>query len=172
MNKKKILIATIIILVLSFIFHSVYDKIPSVFTSLFFPVNESIWEHNKMILLSFLVLSLIERFLFKGNISILQYFIAAILCMFILNSLFTPIYLYILNKKENMFIVIFLYIIFIIASLLITGKLHKYENRSNDIIGITAFAFVALLFMILTYNPLKLPIFYDYSGGFYGIKAK
>ena len=47
--KKWKIISCIGIFLLSVLFHFIYDWFPNFFTSLFSPVNESIWEHNKII---------------------------------------------------------------------------------------------------------------------------
>lgn len=173
MKKYKVLIGTVVILVLSFLFHSVYDKFPNGFTALFFPVNESIWEHNKMILLSFFVWSIIEKIIFKEkNGSLLVNFFGCLICIILLDATFTPIYLYILKKKENFLIVIILYTISIILGLLLSRKFIKDRDDSFENISLASFVTLFACLAILTYKPLKLPIFYDYSGNFYGIKEK
>lgn len=66
MTLKKIKIISIIgIFLLSILFHFLYDLMPSLITSLLFPVNESIWEHMKLIFTSTLVFSVIEYLLLK-----------------------------------------------------------------------------------------------------------
>ena len=59
--KKWKVISVILIFLFSSLFHFIYDWFPTFFTSLFFPVNESIWEHNKIIVMSFLVLAIFEK---------------------------------------------------------------------------------------------------------------
>ena len=56
-------IAVIGTIILSFVFHFVYDLIPNFVTSIFFPVNESIWEHMKLLYTSILVYGIIDYFL-------------------------------------------------------------------------------------------------------------
>ena len=61
MSKKKLkIISTILVILFSFLFHSIYDKFPNFITSLFFPVNESIWEHMKIVYLSYVAAYIIE----------------------------------------------------------------------------------------------------------------
>ena len=61
MSKKRLkIISTILVILFSFLFHSIYDKFPNFITSLFFPVNESIWEHMKMVYLSYVAAYIIE----------------------------------------------------------------------------------------------------------------
>ena len=63
--KKWKVINVISIFLFSSLFHFIYDWFPTFFTSLFFPVNESIWEHNKIIVVSFLVLAIAEKLYYK-----------------------------------------------------------------------------------------------------------
>ena len=66
MNLKKIKIINVIFLfVLSFLWHFGYNLFPNNFTALFFPVNESIWEHMKIIYGCILVGSVLQYFLCK-----------------------------------------------------------------------------------------------------------
>ena len=54
---KKILINSLFIFVISSIFHFVYNIFPNNITALFFPVNESIWEHYKLLYTSAILFS-------------------------------------------------------------------------------------------------------------------
>ena len=67
MLKKIKLIAIINIFILSFISHYIYDLFPSILISFFFPVNESIAEHMKIIYTSTLVYGLFDYLLLKYN---------------------------------------------------------------------------------------------------------
>ncbi len=171
MYKKRIIYGTLIILVLSFIFHSVYDIFPNTFTSIFFPVNESIWEHNKIIVLSFLVLAIFEKLILKsGKSTIFINLISSIICILLLNLTFTPIYLYILNAQENFPLVIILYTLSIIASIIISNKFMLENNKKVEACSVLAFILIFIILGILTYYPPKLALFYDYSTSHYGIE--
>ena len=64
MNLKKIkIISTIGIFLLSFLTHYLYKWFPNDLFAIFFPVNESIWEHMKMLFTTVLLYSIIEYFL-------------------------------------------------------------------------------------------------------------
>ena len=55
MNLKKLKVINIVIVfLLSFLAHNLYKWFPNTFTAIFFPVNESIFEHMKIIATSFL----------------------------------------------------------------------------------------------------------------------
>ena len=90
--KKDKIIGVVIIFILCFIFHFVYELIPSKITSIFFPVNESIWEHMKLIFTSVVVYGIIDyiilnKFKIKYNNFLTALFISAFTIIF--NYLFT-----------------------------------------------------------------------------------
>ena len=64
LTKSKV-ISTITIFALCFVFHFVYDALPSPITAIFFPVNESIWEHIKMLFSAIIFNGLIDYFVMK-----------------------------------------------------------------------------------------------------------
>lgn len=81
--KKWKVISCIGIFLLSALLHFIYDWFPSFFTSLFFPVNESIWEHNKIIIGSFLIWGILEKIYYKKEkMSFLQNVFLLFICSF------------------------------------------------------------------------------------------
>ena len=58
--KKIKTIGVYVIFVLSFISHFMYDILPNPLFSILFPVNESIWEHMKLLVTPVLIFSIIE----------------------------------------------------------------------------------------------------------------
>ena len=71
---KKIKIFIILLsFILSFPIHFIYDLFPCFLTSIIAPVNESIWEHMKIIYTSILLSSIIEYFIFKSKQLYLKY---------------------------------------------------------------------------------------------------
>lgn len=165
--KKRIIISIIVIMIFSFIYHSGYKliKIP------IFPVNESIWEHGKMIMLSFLSLSIVDKLYFKDESNILfNNFISSLVCIILDFVIFTPIFLYILKTKENMFVTIIIYILCIICSLVIKFYLMKYKKSHKlELLSIVGYTASMILFIILSYYPLELKIFYDFNKHIYGL---
>lgn len=166
--KNKIIKETIIIMILSILFHSIYKITPNIITSILFPVNESIFEHGKMILTSFMVYTIIEKYYLKCNNTVTVNFLTSIICILLTYLIFTPIYLYILKTNDNLPLTIVIYTICLIVSIIIK---NKYLNNQNDKIGIIGFIITYVLYMILTYYPIKAPIFYDYENKTYGIKS-
>ena len=72
--KKYKIIGIFALFLLSFLWHFGYDILPNFFTSILFPVNESIWEHMKIFWGVILFYGIIEYFLLKReNIKVSNY---------------------------------------------------------------------------------------------------
>jgi len=172
--KKRIILGTICILGLSFLFHSIYKKIPLFITSLIFPVNESIWEHGKMTLLSFIVWTLIEKYIFKDDTNVIySNLITSIICIILTDIVFGLIFFYVLKTKDNLPVTIIIYTICIIISLFLKEKfIRKEKNINREYAAIIGYIMLILIFAFLTYYPIKLPIFYDFNKKIYGIPKK
>lgn len=170
-NKKRIVTGTIVILLLSAIFHGIYEKFPNVVTSLLFPVNESIWEHNKLVFLSFLVWAICDKLFFKNDKSVFfRTFIAMIICIILLDTSFSIVYFFVLEKKHNLIITLLIYTISIIVSSIVGQRIRLKNDRKTEIYAFSGYIVVFIILSVLTYRPPHLPIFCDYTGNFYGIE--
>lgn len=164
MNIKNIkIIGTIIACIFPFLLHSLYDVFPYFITSIFLPINESIWEHMKLLFTSIMISSVIEKLIIKYknyNINNLYFsnFIAAISSIPIFLIIFLPIY-YLFG--ECFIITIIIMFISIIISELISYKIIKMHNFRLEEITILLVILVFILFIILTYYPLNIDIFID-----------
>ena len=169
---KKIKIISVFgMFILCFLTHFLYNWLPNSLFSIFFPVNESIWEHMKMMTSSILIFSIIEYFLYKKfrvnhNNFVLSIFLEIILSVIIFLIIYLPIYhftgsVFILNL-----IVLFisLYFVNIISFYILQLRpLHK------EILSIIGIILVYILFGILTYYPPENYIFFDKVEKKYGI---
>ena len=173
LKKKYILISSIIIFGLGFLYHSIYDMAPSILTSIFFPVNESVFEHNKMILTSYITLYILSKFYFKDDKRNILFstFSSMILCMILETSIFGFIYIYILKMKESMIIALITYgVSILISQILWSILIEKEKNKDLESIGLVGILIVILMLTVASYNPPKGKIFYDYKHNLYGIK--
>ena len=167
---KRIIVDTIIVMALGYLLHGIYDMWPNVLTSVIAPVNESIWEHGKLTLLSFILLYPIDRLFFKHDRkSFSSTIITALICICLTYLIFTPVFLYILKTNDNMVVTISIYVICVLISLIINEKYILKHFIDNYSIGIVLSLGLLIVFGILTYNPFKKPIFYDYKNQVYGI---
>lgn len=110
---KYILVSTVGILILSFLCHFVYDLFPNKLTVLFFPVNESIFEHVKMIYTANILWGIFEYFIYKRNKMnldnfFISLFLGSLLNLVILLIIYLPVY-YLLGEHLPLTIFILLF---------------------------------------------------------------
>ena len=170
--KKMIFVNTIIAFLLCFLTHFLYEWLPNPIFAMLFPVNESIWEHMKMMWTTILIAGFIEyKILKKYKVTTNNFLLNVVLK----SSLSIPIYLIIFIPLfnifgENMFISIsvLLITIFIVNyigyKLLLLNKIPYQKEIS--IIGIVL---IDIIMVIWTYNPPKAQLFYDMKEDKYGI---
>lgn len=173
--KKNIIINTIIIFMLTFPFHFIYDLFPNFLTSIFFPVNESIFEHIKLIFTSILVGRIIIYFIRKKqdlttNNYIMKSYLDALCNILLFLSLYLPIY-YLFG--ENLFITLLLYLISIFITGIFIEKVFNKKWRTNfNRIGIILIIITYFIFTYFSYNPIRIDLFYDPMNKNYGILKK
>lgn len=173
MNLKKIkLIAVIGIFIISIISHFAYELFPNILFSFFFPINESIWEHMKILFTSTLLYGLIDYLLLKknnikyNNFSFQLYF-TAFSSIPIYLVIYLPIYKLI---GENLFISISLMIlVYILEQYISYHILKEKEFKILNIISVPIIIIIYLGFIYLTYNPPHTYVFYDIINEKYGI---
>lgn len=169
---KKIKIINIILFfALSFLWHFMYDWFPNFLTSIFFPVNESIWEHMKIIFGvivfgSLISLILMNKFHIKHNNFYVEIITKAVLGVLFYLIIFIPLYKWL---DENMFISISLMLITYIFVEIIGYKLLKLNEMNINILPIILIFLCYILFFLLTYYPPHNFIFFDEIKLIYGI---
>lgn len=171
--KKLKLFGSILAFILCFPLHFLYSKYPSIITSIIAPVNESIWEHMKILFGSIILSGVTQKIIVKSkkydykNVCISNY-IAAISSILIFLLLYIPIYI---TLGENFVITILVMTITIIISESISYYIIKYkkdlrmENTAIFLVILTYF-----IFGILTFFPIKVSLFKDPINLIYGIK--
>lgn len=160
---KKILINSLFIFVISSIFHFVYNISPNNITALFFPVNESIWEHYKLLYTSAILFSYLN---IASKSYHLEALLRAVLIIVILSIFYLPIYyLY----GENLVITLIILFISILITELILSRVINKNYRLLNIISIPIIISISILFMYLTYNPIHNDLFLDKTKNTYGL---
>lgn len=157
---------------LSFLTHFLYEWFPNNLFAIFFPVNESIWEHMKMLYTTIILYGGIEYFILrKLNLSVHNYlfsvFVSAICSIPIYLILFLPFY------QKGFHQMIFYFIIMLItyaicsciSYYIMTRKQMKYQSYIS--VGFIIFGFIILGY--LTYHPLKNSLFFDPQEEKYGL---
>ena len=161
-NKKNIFMI-IFLFLLSFLWHFMYDWFPCVLTSIFFPVNESIWEHMKIIFYCLFIGSVLEK---KGNNYYLNILVKPLVGVLFYLIIFIPLYLIF---GESMFISISLMLFTYIIMELLGIKISKQEELNIKVLPIIIIILISILFSILTYYPLHNFLFFDSVKLGYGI---
>ena len=168
------IISIFVIVGLSALLHFIYKWFPSFFTSLLTPVNESIWEHNKIIIGSFFIWSVFEKLTLRKKQDLntcTAGFISAVVCCILVMLIFSPIFFFILKTNDNTVVTLIIYFICIVLSVLLNYKLlQKPYNSEKEKKVILLWLLVIVINALLTYYPPKLPIFYDYNNNVYGLK--
>ena len=173
MNLRKIkIISCFAIFLICILIHFTYTIFPNDFFLLFAPVNESIWEHLKMMFSSVLLWCFIEYFILKiYNINCNNLMFNAWFCAFIIIPIFLIMYLPIYHLlKENMIITFIILFISIIIDAWISYKILKSKNNSNlNKLAIILIIITYCIFGYLTYNPIHNYLFYDTMHHKYGL---
>ncbi len=172
--KKVIMIGISFIFLFSFITHNLYDWFPSTITSIFFPVNESIWEHQKMIFTTVILWGIVEYYLLKRyNIKFKN--IAAAITVSAISNIVIFLIIYIpfhITIGHNLIITLLLYLISIVISQIINYYIltFKYNLKEVNAISIIVIPFIFFIFGLLTYFPLEWELlFYDEYSNKHGI---
>ena len=177
MSLKKIkIIGVIVIFLLTVLFHFLYDWFPNVIFSIFLPVNESIWEHMKLLYTGIIVWGIIEYFIFKRkDIKVNNFWYQLFLTAFTSIPLYLIIYLPIYSLVgENIVINIALLILVIILEQVFSYYLLKDKNKKELLNKVSVVLLILgyVVFAFLTYNPPKNYLFYDTQDDVYGIDIK
>ena len=168
MNIKKLLLESIFIFILCALCHFGYTIFPNFLTSIFFPVNESIFEHLKMLFTAEIIFS-IGKIIFekKDKNKYLRMLLRGILSVFILLLLYLPLYYFLGEIMILTFLILFttIFLTEYILSFLSSKKSHPYLNIAS-IVGVV---FIFIILGYLTYHPIKEKLFFDEQHKKYGI---
>lgn len=161
--KRYTIIGIIFVLITGSIAHFLYDWTGSNYiVGLFTPINESIWEHMKLLFFPMLIYSLIMIFKFHRKYS---HITSALSFGIVVGALLIPLfyytYTYILGK--NIFILdISTFILSIIIAFWLSYKL-TLSRRLESYTFLLAFLACILFacFLVFTYHPPDAAIFQD-----------
>ncbi len=169
----KIKINTVIFcILLSVLCHFIYTIFPNPVTSIFFPVNESIWEHMKLITMPIILASAIEYILYKVleipyNNFILSIGISSIFGIMFYLILYLPITA--IFKHNFIIAVTILLLTFIFSEFISFLVINNDKIKYSNLIGFLLIIINIIVFAILTYNPPKNYLFYDTQTKSYGM---
>ncbi len=164
MKTKKILLGTLLVLILSALYHDIYELFPNTITSFFFPIDESIWEHNKMILLAFITWAILEKISIKSSKnSLFKNLVACVTTIILVLTIFTPVFLFLLNKNDNLFVTLTIYTISIVIGFTLSEKIDLVDCPKLEFLSSIGFALLVVTFAIMTYYHPDNILFEDYT---------
>ena len=169
MNKKFVIINAILTFLLGFLVHGIYTWFPSVITTIF-PVNESLYEHVKLIYLSPIISTLIIGVFYRYRINNLFYgmFVSTIFNILLFYVIYLPIY-YLLGN--SLVVTLIIYFITIVASQYINYLIIEEDNNKKlNVLGIILSCIGIIILTYFTYHPIKVDFFRDPEDNTYGIK--
>lgn len=168
-------LAIVGIFILNILFHFAYDFLPNTLFSIFFPVNESIFEHQKMIFSSFIFYAIIDYFILKKkelptHNLLLGTVISAFSAVAIFLMIWLPMYYRI---GENMLMTFIILLAAIAISQAIQYWILKQEKEIpySTYIGVGIITITYIILAYLTYNPPKVEFFFDPLEEKYGINT-
>lgn len=173
--KKIKIIGVFIIMGLSVLSHFMYEWCNNFIFSILFPVNESIWEHMKLLVTPVLIYALVEYFIYrkkgmKFNNFSLSYGISIIIGIISYLVIYLPIDHFFDHNMIVSIALLFLDYILIsyISYLILNTRIIKYSKTIGALLIILTY----FVFYYLTYYPVHSYMFYDTKNKIYGIKKE
>lgn len=160
----------IITAILGVLLHFAYDFLgQNPIVGIFSSINESTWEHLKLIFFSMLLSTIFGYFYFNKKY---PNYLCIRAISIIISMLFTVVFFYTYTGilgRNIAFIDISSFFISIIIGEYITNKLINYNLNCNKKIAIGILIFLFILFGIYTFLPPNIGLFEDPLTGTYGI---
>ncbi len=169
-------IAFLILLIISgSLLHFLYDwSNQSIIISPFAPVNESTWEHLKLLFFPATIITVLEFFLFKHNYPFITNKIYALLLGLISIPILFYSYTFIVGT-HFLFADILIFIISVLIFWFVSKFLnYKGYNKSiaQFIFAITIFIILLIMFIVFTFYPPHCFLFQDPITMSYGLMNK
>lgn len=143
----------------------------SIIIGLFCPVNESVWEHLKLLFFPYFVWTIIEYFFLKEQ---RNYFYSKIIGV-IAGSVFIATFFYTysgVTGNESTFIDILSFFVGVAIAFIISYEFMrngKSGTRLKENVSLGLFIFISVVFFIFTFAPPLIPLFEDPQRFTYGL---
>lgn len=163
------IIGLVFSVVFSFVFHFMYEWINTL--GWLFPVNESVWEHIKILFMPYLIYSIIEFFILKPEDKLNYFSIKSIALIVIPIVMITLFYTYSgIIGNHYVFVDGMIGVISLLIGFMISLKLLLIEYKcKNKPVPIILAGIIFILLIVFTYYPPHINLFYDTLDGKYGI---
>lgn len=164
------IVSAIFVCILGTLLHFTYAFFgQNIFVASFSAVNESVWEHLKLLYFPMLLTTIIGYFYIGKNV---PNFLCSKLLGIITSMLFIIIFFYTYTGiigKSIVFIDIASFFIAVILAEYLAYKLMVSNFKCNNIIAIIILTIILICFVVFTYYTPKIEIFRDPVSNQYGI---
>lgn len=160
---------------LSVLSHFMYEWCNNFVFSILFPVNESIWEHMKLLFTPVLIYAIFEYLFYMVKGIKVNNFLLSLGCSIIVGIasyliIYLPIDYFFGHSMVVSIILLFIDYCFMsfISYIFISGE----RIKCSCVFGSSLFLIILFMFYYLTYYPVHSYIFYDVKNRYYGIKKE
>ncbi len=161
-----------VVSLLGTLLHFLYDIFPSPLTALFSGVNESTWEHMKLLFFPMLLFAVVQSFFFREEY---ENFWCIKLRGTLLGLVLIPVLFYTLRgvfgETPDLVNITIFFLSAGAAYLYEAGQFKKGSVSCPRLWAIGTLALIAVAFFLFTFNPPAIPLFQDPVSGEYGIAA-
>lgn len=174
MNETKIkkfqILSTIFVCVVGTLLHFTYELFgENIFVASFSAVNESVWEHLKLLFFPMLLTTIIGYFYIGKNI---PNFLCSKTLGIITSMLFIIIFFYTYTGilgESIVFVDISSFFVAVVLGEYLTYKLMTSNFKCNNVIAIIILTIILICFIVFTYFTPKIGLFKDSVTNQYGI---
>lgn len=174
--KKSQTIGFIFTLIFGTILHFAYEwSGNSPFVGIFSAVNESTWEHLKMLFIPMILFGIVEYFIYGKNLDnfIQIRFLSILLGM---ATIIVGFYTYSgVIGKNYLVIDILLFIAAVFLAYFFSYKMlqtDKFTSEQSKWLAILGILLLVLLSVVFTFSPPHIKLFFDTETGLYGLPPK
>ncbi len=165
--KRFIWLGVPFIFILGSLLHFAYDLFPNILVSLFAPINESIWEHTKLIFFPTILWYVLYLFFAPKDESLVKskWFTSCVVSV-ITGIILTPLLFYFYTSAfgiESLIIDILIFFIAVLAGQLTAMHFYRYSKGMKVIWSLNILLIIFAIYIIFTFAPPFLPIFTDFS---------
>lgn len=171
---RNFIISVIIIFLFGTLSHFIYNfSNESAIIGSFFPVNESVWEHLKLLLIPIISWWIVFYIVNKDKlrIDIDKWFLGAVVAL--ISAMLFQITVYYFYTQafniESLIIDILLFLLSIIVGQFTGLHIYKYSKGIDYKISILILIIIILIFIYFTFNAPHFPVFKDSNTRNYGI---
>lgn len=173
--KRWILFEIPVLFLISPLMHFIYDwSQKSVLVGIVAPVNESVWEHLKLIFWPMIIWWSVGYFILKRKIpvSATNWFVSCTVALLV-NPLVIISFFYSYTGAfgiESLFLDIFSLFLSLILGQILALHIYKYAKIKHGFLYVSIFIIVLLVvfYTISTFSPVHIPLFRDSTTGNYG----